>query len=735
MTAYTETVCEDREADDVDLAFNAGQTWVAWSSASLERETVRLSRRGDDAAWSEPVPLVEDASARAFRPALAPLGTGVLLVGCARTGEKYSPAGLIASPDGRVTRFGWPASGQSFEVAAAGCSGRGEALVAWVEGEAGATRVRVARVDQDGRLTPVTLPAPSGTAWQSSPALACRGDDACAVWIEGDVPGAAARLIVARIASGAGGDVWITVLAEPMASSPTSTILSGGEIVVAWHASLVDDANPASGGGSALRWPRLAVVDRDGVGVLDASPPGEAPANRAAAGEDQGWEFPALAASAEDVLWLAGRSAQGFHLQAGEARTRRWSARLALSEHVWGGRGRRLAARAHPQGGVAVARREPDGVVLSHVADAPNLDRAAAIRPAATTVRSRAVVAGPPAPWPRTLFGDLHRHSAHSDGLGSAEDLWQDARDRRHFDFAALTDHDRLSRCSYGPATWNYHRQVVDTFNEPGRFVAFAAYEFTGPRHPGPGHKCIYFCDDVPDRVPSKDLAEIFACLRRTGGIAVPHHITWTGADVEHHDPGLQPVWEICSVHGCCDREDANTAFPPRGDPVLPGHFARDVLDAGLRFGFIGGTDSHGLLWHHGISPKRDPFSTGLGAVVGAEPTRAGIFAALRARRCYATTGVRIYLDVDFDGAPMGAELPAGTSGRLNLRVRGTAPLARVMLVRPGGDTVIGTEAASAALEATVDIAPDPKRPWEYLYVQVVQRDGEMAWSSPIWIG
>ena len=75
MTVKTEIVCADREADDVDLVFNADHAWVAWSSASLERETVRLSRRGNDGGWSAPVPLVEDASLRAFRPALAPLAT------------------------------------------------------------------------------------------------------------------------------------------------------------------------------------------------------------------------------------------------------------------------------------------------------------------------------------------------------------------------------------------------------------------------------------------------------------------------------------------------------------------------------------------------------------------------------------------------------------------------------------------------------------------------------------
>jgi hypothetical protein len=83
----------------------------------------------------------------------------------------------------------------------------------------------------------------------------------------------------------------------------------------------------------------------------------------------------------------------------------------------------------------------------------------------------------------------------------------------------------------------------------------------------------------------------------------------------------------------------------------------------------------------------------------------------------------------------MGAELPAGTTGRLGPRVRGTAPLARVMIVRPGGDIVIGAGVECADLEATIDIVLDPERSWENLYLHVVQSDGEMAWSSPIWIG
>jgi hypothetical protein len=331
----------------------------------------------------------------------------------------------------------------------------------------------------------------------------------------------------------------------------------------------------------------------------------------------------------------------------------------------------------------------------------------------------------------KILFGDLHQHTADSDGCGDPESLWIAARERRSLDFAAITDHDRFCRRAIGPATWAAQVHIADAFDEPGNFAAIHGYEFTGPRHPGPGHKCIYFGERVPERVPDKEVDHVLGVVRELGGIAVPHHIGWTGADFEHHSPVTQPVWEICSVHGCYERE-GGCGFPPRDDLVLPGHFIVDALEAGHRFGLIGSTDSHGLLWHHGITPKRDPFSTGLAAVVGARLERRSVLEALRSRRCYATTGPRIELHLDFEGAPMGSELPADAIGRLGIEVQAPGPINRVEIVGRELELLLPHSGASATGSASI---PALQGAWDYWYVRVILESGDLAWSSPFWRG
>ena len=83
----------------------------------------------------------------------------------------------------------------------------------------------------------------------------------------------------------------------------------------------------------------------------------------------------------------------------------------------------------------------------------------------------------------------------------------------------------------------------------------------------------------------------------------------------------------------------------------------------------------------------------------------------------------------------MGTELPAGTRGRLGVRVLGTAAIAEVRLVRPQGETVLLGPSSDNAVQATAEVTPEPTRSWEFFYVQVTQADGELAWSSPIWVG
>ena len=112
----------------------------------------------------------------------------------------------------------------------------------------------------------------------------------------------------------------------------------------------------------------------------------------------------------------------------------------------------------------------------------------------------------------------------------------------------------------------------------------------------------------------------------RGAAAAATHHIdqTCVGESADH----LRHVFGRFVVLPQLVRQagigvDADGHVGHRGE--LDDQFAKPQLDRGLRFGFIANSDSHGLLWHHGECRKRDPFRTGLTAVISATRTREAI--------------------------------------------------------------------------------------------------------------
>ena len=165
---------------------------------------------------------------------------------------------------------------------------------------------------------------------------------------------------------------------------------------------------------------------------------------------------------------------------------------------------------------------------------------------------------------------------------------------------------------------------------------------------------------------------------------------------------------------------------------AVAGNFARDALDRGYRLGFVGSGDTHD---GHPGAYQRKPVLGGLAGILTEERTRAGVLAALRARRVYATNGPRMLLRASLAGRPMGSKLSLseiGDSPELAVRVVADAPLERIDLIRSG--TVAESVKAAARTEIDFVRRLDDLRPGEYLYVRAVQQNDGTAWSSPWWI-
>jgi hypothetical protein len=341
---------------------------------------------------------------------------------------------------------------------------------------------------------------------------------------------------------------------------------------------------------------------------------------------------------------------------------------------------------------------------------------------------------------PRVLWGDLHGHSAYSDGTGLPEDYFVYARDVSALDVVALTDHDHwgILPLAQHPELWSEIRAQTRRFHAPGRFVTLLGFEWTSWIH---GHRhVLYTADDGPvidSLAEATDTpAELWQALGSRPAITVPHHpaggpiaIDWDIAP----DPRFEPVVEIVSIHGSSEAPDSPDVLH---EPVA-GHFARDALSRGYRLGFVGSGDRHD--GHPGAFATGDPGGAegGLAAILSEDRTREGVLRALRERRVYATNGARIVLRVALGATPMGGVVPVphGTKLRQTLFVQvvGTAPLDRVEAVRSG--TVADTLALDGQLEAAVATDLADLGAGEYVYVRVAQRDGGAAWSSPIFIG
>ena len=333
---------------------------------------------------------------------------------------------------------------------------------------------------------------------------------------------------------------------------------------------------------------------------------------------------------------------------------------------------------------------------------------------------------------PRLLWGDLHGHSNLSDGTGTPEDFYVYARDVAGLDFAALTDHDHwgVRYLDQNPEIWERIQGVVKDVHDPGRFVALLGYEWTSWVH---GHRHVIYFEDEGTLYSTLDEryetpAQLWDALRGQRALTFAHHSA--GGPIANNwsfapDPVLEPVTEVVSVHGVSEAP----GNPGRIYSARSGYFVRDALDAGYNLGFIGSGDSHD--GHPGLAHFGGP-TGGVAAVFAETNTREAILEAMRARRVYATSGPRIFLNANLAGHVMGSDVAAdelGATAELEVRGIGTGPIDEVHLVRSGAlDQVLDCGGVDAFRHV---FTLEDLEPGEYVYLNLRQSDRGQAWSSP----
>ena len=114
------------------------------------------------------------------------------------------------------------------------------------------------------------------------------------------------------------------------------------------------------------------------------------------------------------------------------------------------------------------------------------------------------------------------------------------------------------------------------------------------------------------------------------------------------------------------------------------------------------------------------------------EHSRKGILDALKQRHCYGATDA-IVVDVRSGSHMMGDEFKSSQPPTVKIKFVGTAPLAKVTLVKDDVEHVLGEPNKVEVEYSWTDPSPTAGKE-SYYYVRGEQTDGELVWASPMWI-
>lgn len=180
-------------------------------------------------------------------------------------------------------------------------------------------------------------------------------------------------------------------------------------------------------------------------------------------------------------------------------------------------------------------------------------------------------------------------------------------------DFYALTDHsagDFSTENEFWEGLtsdeWRQNKNLVEKFNEPGKFIPFLGCEWSG-RAPYGHRNVIYknFDGQIWGENKYTSIENIWELISAGDAITIPHHlgIVWPGGSSPcvdwslNRNDELRPSLEIYSIWGSSEFYKNSMSYEKyhqRNFSSYPGfNYARDAWTLGHWLGVVGGSDDH----------------------------------------------------------------------------------------------------------------------------------------------
>ena len=337
----------------------------------------------------------------------------------------------------------------------------------------------------------------------------------------------------------------------------------------------------------------------------------------------------------------------------------------------------------------------------------------------------------------KVYFGQLHGHTVQSDGSGTPEEAYAYARDVAKLDFFALTDHSNYFDTSAAPveyaasvsnAKWQVGQSAAAAAATPD-FVPFYGYEMTWAG--GPGHINTFATDGFVSRNNKtyasgiSGMTNYYNLLKNVpGSIGQFNHPGPTFGDFNNfsnYDPEINQHMTLIEVG---NGEGAVSS----GGYFRSYQYYNNALDKGWHLAPTNNQDNHKGLWGDANTART--------AIVTDTFTKEGVYAALREMHVYATEDQNLEIKYTANDEMLGSSLPAGIP-ELKINVDLSDPdvsdqIGQVSIISSGGKETNIQNFTTNQANYTLTLSNPANG---YYYIRVVQADGDIAVTAPVWVG
>jgi hypothetical protein len=329
-------------------------------------------------------------------------------------------------------------------------------------------------------------------------------------------------------------------------------------------------------------------------------------------------------------------------------------------------------------------------------------------------------------------FGQLNSHSSQSDGTGSLDSIYKNARDVAKLDFFAITDisdmFDRAAGATLSDrdssSEWITGKAYAEYYTN-ANFVGIYGFEMAWQN--GNGHISTFNTEGFetaqePSFSGPQGLRNYYEALKRypasLSQFNHPGSKHGNFADFGYYDQDIDALISLIEV-GNGEGAVRSQAYYPSYD-----QYTR-ALDKGWHLAPTNNQDN-----------RKEPYgnaNTARTVILARSLTQDELFSAIRNRRVYATEDQNLKIKYTLNGQVMGSILnakPSAVNIKVELEESAGEKIGMVSVIANNGKVLKSETVATSKHTLSLTLPPD----YSYFYIRVDQFDKDIAVTAPIWI-